>query len=102
MGLRLEEHRSVAELVELEAQWERLISASATPTIFQTWDWVVSWYEAFASSCQVRVLSVWDGEDLVGLAPCSATRIPGTPFRGLYLLGRGSALTEYCDILVAR
>ena len=92
----------MAELIDLEAQWESLTSAATGPTIFQTWDWVVSWYEAFASSCDVRVLSAWDGEALVGVVPCSAKRIPKTPFRGLYLLGRGSALTEYCDALVAR
>jgi len=98
-SLRVEEHTTLAELIALEREWEDLTARATSPTIFQTWDWVVTWYETFGRGLDLRVFSVRDGGRLVGIAPFSSSRIPRTPFTSLYLLGRGMALTEYFDLL---
>jgi CelD/BcsL family acetyltransferase involved in cellulose biosynthesis len=66
--------------------------------VFQSWEWVASWYEHFGRDKQLQLLvaRAADGK-LVGVAPCSRSR--GGLFRLLHLLGRGNDLTEYVQIL---
>ncbi|HVC33539.1 MAG TPA: hypothetical protein VNL16_08520 [Chloroflexota bacterium] len=62
----------------LRAEWDALLVAASPATVFQTWEWVTSWYEHFGRSAPLRVLAV-RGDDgrLRGLAPCSLSTLAG-------------------------
>jgi|SRR5829696_48 len=98
--LRIERLTTLADLHRIQNQWNALLDATPTGTIFQTWEWTVSWYEAFERDA-IDVLAAFtpDGR-LVGLAPLGVGGIPVIGRRIRFLLGYRHSLTEYLDILV--
>src|SRR5262245_7656565 len=82
------------ELRGLRGAWDKLLHEAESTSVFQTWEWVTTWYEHFGSDQDMFVLTVRDGQGrLVGLAPFSLSRRGGV--RVLHLLGLKSTLTEY-------
>jgi exosortase A-associated hydrolase 1 len=51
---------------DLQADWTAL-EARSDASIFQSWTWIKSWLEALPNSVDIYRLSVWHGEDLVGI-----------------------------------
>src|SRR5262249_39385405 len=84
------------ELRGLRGEWDKLLHEAESASIFQTWEWVTTWYEHFGSEREIFVLTVRDGQGrLVGLAPFSLSRRWGG--RVLHLVGVNNTLTEYVD-----
>jgi len=84
------------ELRRLRGEWDDLLRETESASIFQTWEWVTTWFEHFGSDRDIFVLTVRDGQGrLVGLAPFCFSRRRGGRF--LYLLGLKDTLTEYFD-----
>jgi CelD/BcsL family acetyltransferase involved in cellulose biosynthesis len=52
----------------LRAGWEALLQERSA-TIFQTWEWMTSWWHAYGRGCELCLLAFYDGEQLVALAP---------------------------------
>ena len=50
----------------LQADWTTL-EARSDASIFQSWTWIKSWLDALPISVEIYRLSVWHGEDLVGM-----------------------------------
>jgi CelD/BcsL family acetyltransferase involved in cellulose biosynthesis len=101
-ALRVESLHTLAELHELRSEWERLEeSAGQAATIYQTWAWVVTWYEHFGDDKTLEVLVLRDAEGrLVGIAPWSRSVQALGRLRLVHSLGRGNDLTEYVDALL--
>jgi CelD/BcsL family acetyltransferase involved in cellulose biosynthesis len=97
-GLDLSLLTTADEVASIREEWRALAEAAESATVFQSWEWVASWYEHFGRDKQLQLLvaRAADGK-LVGVAPCSRSR--GGLFRLLHLLGRGNDLTEYVQIL---
>jgi CelD/BcsL family acetyltransferase involved in cellulose biosynthesis len=93
---------SVAALERLRPEWERLEREVPRATVFQTWTWVVTWYEHFARDKRLQVAVARDaGGRLIGVVPLSTVVSPPViGARLLHLLGRGNDMTEYVDGLV--
>src|SRR5262249_45065033 len=84
------------ELRGLRKEWDDLVRETESASIFQTWEWVTTWYEHLGSNRDILLLTVRDGQGrLVGLAPFSLSRRRGG--RVLHLLGFKNTLTEYFD-----
>lgn len=99
--VRVEVLTSLAELYALQNEWEQLQERVRQSTIYQSWAWVVSWYEHFGHDKDLLVLVVRTGSgQLVGIAPCSRARDRGRGIRLVHLLGRGKDATEYADVLL--
>jgi CelD/BcsL family acetyltransferase involved in cellulose biosynthesis len=99
--VHLELATSLEALHGLQAEWERLEREVEAATIYQTWAWVVSWYEHFGGDKRLRVLAARDGDGrLAGVMPLSATSPTPLGPRLLHFLGRGNDLTEYVDALL--
>src|SRR5262245_55523884 len=91
---------TLAELYSLRAEWDDLVAVAEGATVFQTWAWATSWYDAFGEGKQLLIFAVRDAAGrLVALAPCSRSSSASGSFRLLHLLGRGNDLTEYVQIL---
>jgi CelD/BcsL family acetyltransferase involved in cellulose biosynthesis len=89
----------------LRGEWDRLLSATEGGTVFQSWEWAFSWWQAFGRDKQLRVLAVRDGRSsLVALWPlyrCQA-RCLGFRLSALRLLGTGHGLgPDYMGCLVS-
>jgi CelD/BcsL family acetyltransferase involved in cellulose biosynthesis len=78
----------------LAPQWWALWRRCPSTTPFQTPAWLLPWWRQFAQG-QLKVISVWSGTSLVGLAPFYLEE--GKTRR---LLPVGIALSDYLDVLI--
>jgi CelD/BcsL family acetyltransferase involved in cellulose biosynthesis len=83
----------------LEQEWDDLYQNSPRATLYQSWAWLYSWWEAYGEDYELRLITV-RGEDglLVGLIPLMLERRLG--FRRLLFIGTYSS--EFFDVLVRR
>jgi len=78
------------------SQWNSLAADSASATVFQTYEWFEAWWGAFAHHRQLFLITAWDGNDLVGIAPLMVER-----HRGIrYLEFVGSPNADYQDLIL--
>jgi CelD/BcsL family acetyltransferase involved in cellulose biosynthesis len=85
--------------------WDRVVAASARPSVFLTHDWLVSWWRSFGEGLQPWLLQVVDQEgSTIGLAPLyleHASPVLPLRVRRLGLIGDRKVGSEYLG-LVAR
>lgn len=62
-------------LESLTPQWQRLLLASGSGSAFATPAAVLMWYRYTASRADAYIVTVWDHDELVGIAPFSVTRL---------------------------
>lgn len=94
--------RDLEGLQALGGPWNDL-ATRADSGIFQTFEWQATWTRILAADTSLHVMTVWDGADLVGIAPLSVSLVPfaGLPLiRRMRFLGRGDS--DYLDLIVAR
>jgi CelD/BcsL family acetyltransferase involved in cellulose biosynthesis len=82
-----------AALAALEPAWWALWRRCPTATPFQSPAWLLNWWRHFSPG-PLRTIAVWEGESLVGLAPCYLEEESGR------LLPIGISLSDYLDVLV--
>lgn len=82
---------STSELGELAGRWQRLAEACADgqATVFACPTWVLTWFDYFEAIGRPYVVLVWDGPDLVGVAPFSRTSLGVGPARFALLVSAG-------------
>jgi CelD/BcsL family acetyltransferase involved in cellulose biosynthesis len=62
-------HEDLA-LQQLEPEWNELLNASASRTIFMTWEWIWTWWRVYGYEGDLYVITVRDDEGrLLGIAP---------------------------------
>jgi CelD/BcsL family acetyltransferase involved in cellulose biosynthesis len=104
-ALRIEIAATSEELDRLRGPWEVLLRQSPSDTIFLTWEWASAWWRHLHADHQLHVISVWDGEVPVAIAPLIRRRRDlGRlfPFRTLGFIGSGGVGSEYLDVIVQR
>lgn len=81
--LKIETVGSVAELRALRDPWNGLVRRSQQNIPFLTHEWLTTWWDAFRGNDDRQVVTVWRGEQLVGVAPMSYSRVTmaAMPFR---------------------
>jgi len=77
--------------------WNELASRSDTNTIFQTYEWVTSWWKVFGQGRELWVIAVFRGDRLVGLAPLMRELSDGTA-PVIAFISENNA--DYCDFLL--
>lgn len=65
---------------EFREPWQNLFSASNT-TPFQSYEWQSLWFKHYGRTKQPRLVTVYEGDDLVGLMPFTRTHIPWRTLR---------------------
>jgi CelD/BcsL family acetyltransferase involved in cellulose biosynthesis len=102
--------RDLAGVQALAGEWDGLLSRSASPEVFRTYEWLTTWWEVFGASGgrQPLVVVVRQGRTLVGLAPFVVRDVGRgrARVRRLELMGTGEDKTdEVCsyfgDIIAA-
>lgn len=87
------------DLAVLRERWNRLVDVSPTRTVFQTFEWLASWWEAFGDAYALRAVLVHDHDALAAAAPLvvRSARAWGRTLRRLELAG--GMPTDYADVL---
>ena len=64
----------IGALAALAPAWRALLERAegAEPVLTPTW--TLAWWRAFGAGRHLRALTLWDGTELVGLAPLSLRR----------------------------
>jgi CelD/BcsL family acetyltransferase involved in cellulose biosynthesis len=78
-------------------QWNLLVDGNETNTVFQTYEWFDSWWQAFGDNHELFFLAVYKGPRIVGFAPLMLTPA-GRTARRLEFVGTGNA--DYLDFVV--
>ncbi len=79
------------------AEWNALAARNPTNTAFQTFEWFDTWWSAFGERHRLHVLTVHDGDEVVGIAPFMLIRAP-VGLRQLELIGTPNA--DYQDLIL--
>jgi len=90
-------------LERLQVDWNRLLHKSCADTIFLTWEWIMAWWKSYGAGKELWVLKVDMDGDLVGLAPLyrkNFSKFGVFQYSGLYLIGEGSADSDYLDVII--
>jgi CelD/BcsL family acetyltransferase involved in cellulose biosynthesis len=92
--LRVEVVTALDQLAELADPWRRLVQVTPSATPFASPAFVLTWFRHLERPRGAYVVTVWRGDELVGLAPFARTRLGGehTGFQMLV-----SAGTEHGD-----
>ena len=90
-----------AEPDDFQVRWSKLASTCPSATVFQTPEWLVSWWHELGRFTQFRslyILAVYDGDELVGVAPLVKSGWYGLPIKRLSFMGAG--VSDYTDFIV--
>ena len=93
---------SKEEFGALRGVWKDVLSASVTDSGFTTWEWLYTWSERFiAGERRLFVLVVFDGSEVIGIAPWYIQRVArsGVPVREIGFLGLPEAGSDYLDVI---
>jgi len=92
-------HRNWEELEPLAERWNQLLARSRSDTIFLTWEWCRAWWKAYGGGRSVFVLTAWQGQELVGVAPFYKDFVRRWYHRSMCLriIGAGSGDSDYMD-----
>lgn len=88
----------------LRKEWNHVLSASDSPSVFGSWEWQSAWWRCFGSG-KLSVLAFRGRNgDLAGIAPLYLSRdtFGGLPLRTLRLLGDGSGDGDDLTVLARR
>jgi CelD/BcsL family acetyltransferase involved in cellulose biosynthesis len=88
---------NVADWERHAEDWRRVAEASPRATVFQTWEWLRTWWEHFGAGKRLWVLAFRDPDGTAaGFAPLYLPPRP-SPLRTARFLGTG--VSDYGDIL---
>ena len=85
----------------LKTKWDDLLTRVQLPTPFLTHEWLCTWWEHFGKPGALRLVCVYDGDRLLGVAPfmASTLRVRGIPCFSL-LSALGGVEADYHDLLL--
>jgi CelD/BcsL family acetyltransferase involved in cellulose biosynthesis len=90
------------EFMRLRAGWQMLLGSINYPvSVFQTWEWCYSWWEAFRyKHDSLAILYMRDGEEIIALAPLALRFSNQENGQSLEAILLGSGKSDYLDFLV--
>ena len=104
-GLRVDVLKQADQFTALESEWRELLADSAADTVFLTWEWLSTWWTHLGGGHRLSILTVRDGDRLMGIAPLAVRRWRPTSLEflpRLEMLGAGDVGSDYLDVIVRR
>ncbi|HUI65612.1 MAG TPA: GNAT family N-acetyltransferase [Bacteroidota bacterium] len=89
LNLAVCEHRTLEEFRALEPEWDALLARCPTRSLYMTFEWLWTWWASLGGAKRsLRILSVREGEELVGIAPLMDVRRRwmGIPYESIEFL----------------
>ncbi len=96
---------STEDFFHLKSEWKRLLSRIPGHTIFLTWEWMYTWWEAYHrrfKEARLRILTYYLANELVGILPYYIYTDTAGPFslRKAAFLGSRIESSDYLDVIV--
>ena len=76
-------------------EWNQLLSGSETDTVFQTYEWIWSWWKVFGHRHTLILVEVRDGDKLLALGPMMLGKV----WMQRVLRFIGDENSDYCDFI---
>ena len=95
--LQVSEIKTSDDLDRIRPEWDDLLGRSRNAGVFQTWEWLAGCRRHFGQGKRAMLLSVRDGDRLLGLAPLEIARMYGLPVRRARFIGDG--VSDYLDFI---
>lgn len=86
-------------LHELAPVWDEFVEKSNPPNIFQTFDWLLAWWEAYGSDHSLYVLAVESDGQPTGFAPLMLTEWRGARGQRKVIQFIGTPQADYGDFV---
>lgn len=96
--------RAWQELEPFLEDWNNLLGLRSAASIFQTPEWLSSWWQAYGTKKNLQTLIFSDAErNVVGIAPMYAetASVLGLPINSLRMVGAGSGDSDALDFITA-
>ncbi|NLF24672.1 MAG: hypothetical protein GX589_03325, partial [Deltaproteobacteria bacterium] len=102
MTIRIEEIREFDKAQAYWGAWKSILEESETNTVYQSPEWMKSWWSCYAGSGRLLLLFAFEQDVLVGIAPLMAAkrRINGVLEEVVEFLGAENFASDYCDFIV--
>ncbi|MFH0876169.1 MAG: GNAT family N-acetyltransferase [archaeon] len=101
--VRIQPIDSNEEFNSLSGRWEKLLDESTASNIFLTYDWLYTWYKHFGNDKKLFILTCYDNDELVGIAPLVISKVKLVfKLRMLEFMGGEEACSEYLDFIVKK
>lgn len=94
---------STTEFSDMKDAWTRLLASSRCDTLFMSWEWQYTWWMNLSGKRQLLILLVYDGVQLVAIAPLALRPVDFSrllPFKALEIMGAGNVGSDYLSIIV--
>lgn len=94
---------SVADLLELEQQWDSLLGHSQASTVFLSWHWQSTWAKCFINDKRrLFVVAVKKGNELLAVAPwyIENNRNGILECREIHFIGAPESGSDYLDVII--
>ncbi len=98
-ALRVSVVTELADFAALRTPWNALLRESRSDCVFLTWEWLHTWWTHLGGDLSLHILLVWDGEELIGIAPLARTHAALPWLSRLEFLGTGYAGSDYLDLI---
>lgn len=90
---------SDAEFDTLRPIWNELVEATESDNFFLTYEWNRTWWRAFGADHELYLLTVRDGEDIIGIAPLMRSCLSGMLRRMRVIRFIGDPDSDYGDFI---
>jgi CelD/BcsL family acetyltransferase involved in cellulose biosynthesis len=105
--IRIELLTSDEEFWALAPEWNALLAASSTKSVFMTWEWISTWWKVFGRGYSLRIYLARQPETgtLLGLLPFALreyTVIDHTIYRELTIMGSEGAAPDHLDCVLRK
>jgi len=90
------------EFKEIIPAWNELLEQDSQATIFQTPAWILTCYECFESKDELNIITVYEGQQLIGIAPLliKNKKVYGLKRRVLTFIGAENYASDYCRFII--
>ena len=92
--MRVTVHHRIPADEKLRSQWNELALNMEDPQVFYTYEWARAAAQAFAATLRPLLITIYEGEVLIGLAALATS---STNSRQAVFLGASTA--DYCDLI---
>jgi len=89
-----------AAFAALRSPWTHLLGKSAAESPFLTWEWLYPWWIHLHRGRALHLVTVRQGDELIGIAPLARVRGALPWLSRLEFLGTGYAGSDYLDLIV--
>jgi len=102
--IRVEVLESKEKWAAIALQWNKLLSDSASQTVFLTHEWMSTWADVYLGSGRLFILLVYEKDKLVGIAPWHIRKADnGTGrLRVIECLGSSESAADYFDVIMMK